>query len=97
MPDETIPIHGSKDVLAELEKSRESAARLLETLAEKIGAAPGMRGAAHGIGRAAQYVQAHSMREAITGIDKAARRRPGWAIAVAVALGFFVGRAVRSR
>ncbi len=87
----------SRDVLTELEKSRQSAARLLETLAQKLGAAPGMRGAAGGVQRAAHYVQAHSIRDAITGIDRAARRRPAYAIGIAVVLGFFVGRAIRSR
>ncbi len=87
----------SRDVLAELERSRRSAARLLETLAQKLGAAPGMRGAAGSVQRAAQYVQTHSWRDAITGIDRAARRHPAYAIAAAAMLGFFVGRAIRSR
>jgi hypothetical protein len=102
--DETIPGFrsdapnpASRDVLTELEKSRESAARLLETLAQKIGAAPGIRGAAGGVQRAAHYVQAHTVREAITGIDRAARRRPAYAIAIAVVVGFCIGRAIRSR
>ena len=97
MSDETIPVQNSRDVMAELEKSREAAARLLETLAQKIGVAPGMRGAADGVQRAAQYVHAHSVRDVIGGIEKAARRRPAYAVAIAVVAGFFIGRALRSR
>jgi ElaB/YqjD/DUF883 family membrane-anchored ribosome-binding protein len=95
--DETLSARGSQDLTAELEKSRESAARLLENLAQKIGAAPVVRSAAENVQRAAHYVQAHSVRDIFTGIDRAARRRPVAAIGIAVAAGFLLGRAIRSR
>lgn len=97
MSDETISAQGSHDLISELEKSRESAARLLESLAQKIGAAPAMRTAANGVQRAAHYVQAHSVKDVLNGIERAARRRPVASIAMAVVAGFLVGRALRSR
>lgn len=97
MPDETVSTQGSQDLIAELEKSRESAARLLESLAQKIGAAPVVRTAADGVQRAAHYVQAHSVKDVLNGIERAARRRPAATIAIAVVAGFLVGRAIRSR
>ncbi len=84
-------------MLSELERSRESAAQLLESLAQKIGTSPALRSAATGVHRAAHYVQAHSVREALTGLERAIRRRPGYSIAAAVVAGFLVGRALRSR
>jgi ElaB/YqjD/DUF883 family membrane-anchored ribosome-binding protein len=83
VPDETVSTQGPQDLMAELEKSRESAARLLESLAQKIGAA--------------HYVQAHSVKDVLNGIERAARRRPVATIAIAVVAGFLVGRAIRSR
>jgi hypothetical protein len=95
--EESISAHAPKDFTQELEKSRESAARLLETLAQKIGAAPAVRSAADSVQRAAHYVQAHSVKDVIAGIDRAARRRPAAAIGLAVLAGFLVGRAIRPR
>lgn len=95
--DETISTAGSHDLIAELDKSRESAARLLESLAQKLGATPVVRSAAGGVQRAAHYVQAHSVNDVLDGIERAARRRPVAAIGIAVAAGFLVGRALRSR
>lgn len=97
MPDESVSTQGSRDLIAELDKSRESAARLLETLAQKIGAAPVVHSAAEGVQRAAHYVQAHSVKDVLNGIGRAARRRPVASIAMAVVAGFLVGRAIRSR
>ena len=97
MADETVSAQGPQDIMAELDRSRESAARLLENLAQRIGAAPVVRSAADGVQRAAHYVQAHSVKDVITGIERAARRRPVAAIAIAVTAGFLVGKAIRSR
>ncbi len=97
MGEESISARAPQDLTQELERSRETAARLLETLAQKIGAAPGMRSAAGGVQRAAHYVQEHSVKEVLAGIDRAARRRPVAAIGLAVLAGFLVGRAFRSR
>jgi ElaB/YqjD/DUF883 family membrane-anchored ribosome-binding protein len=87
----------TQELQAELERSRESAARLLETLAEKIGAARAMRTAATGVQRAAHYVQVHSVKDVATEIDNAVRWRPVLSVALAVAAGFLVGRAIRPR
>ena len=89
--------NSSQDLEVELNKSRESAARLLETLAQKIGSARAVRTAATGMQRAAHYVQARSVREVATEIESAVRWRPALSIAVAVVAGFLVGRAIRSR
>jgi ElaB/YqjD/DUF883 family membrane-anchored ribosome-binding protein len=97
MPDETAPAQKPQDLAAELEQSRESAARLLENLARKIGATRAVRGAAGSIGRAAHYVQAHGMEDMAAGIGRLVRRRPAYSIAIALAAGFLVGRALRSR
>ena len=88
--DETLSAHNAHELHAEMEKSRESAARLLDTFAQKIGAHKAMREAAH-------YVQAHSVKDVATGLEKAVRSRPAPAIALAVLAGFLVGRALRSR
>ena len=97
MADETVSAQGSRDLMSELDQSRESAARLLENLAQKIGAAPVVRSAADSVQRAAHYVQAHSVKDVLNGIERAARRRPVAAIGIAVVAGFLVGRAIRSR
>jgi len=96
LADETISAHNARE-LQEVEKSRESAARLLESLAERIGANRAVRSAATGVQRAAHYVQAHSVKDVATGIERVVRRRPAAAIVVAVVAGFLVGRALRSR
>ena len=88
--DETLSAHNAHELRSEMEKSRESAARLLETFAQKIGAHRAMRGAA-------QYVQAQSVKDVATGIEKAVRRSPASAMALAVVAGFLVGRALRPR
>jgi ElaB/YqjD/DUF883 family membrane-anchored ribosome-binding protein len=95
--DETISARNASELQAEVEKSRESAARLLENLSRKIGASRAMRTAATSVQRAAHYVQAHSVRGVATGIDRAVRTRPAASIAIAVVAGFFIGRALRPR
>jgi len=84
-------------IQAELEKSRESAARLLDTLAQKIGAAPALRGAATGMHRAACYVHTHTVRELIAGMERKVRRRPAYSIGIAVVAGFVVGKLLKPR
>jgi ElaB/YqjD/DUF883 family membrane-anchored ribosome-binding protein len=95
--DEVTPTQYPKDVQAEFEKSRESAARLMESLAQKTGAVRAVRGAASGIGRAARYVQDRSVSDLATVMERLVRQRPAYSIAVAVVAGFVVGRALRSR
>ncbi len=70
---------------AELEQSERSAKRLLETLANKVGAA-----------RAAEYVKTHSARERAAELEEAATRRPLYALAAAVAAGFLLGCVLKS-
>jgi ElaB/YqjD/DUF883 family membrane-anchored ribosome-binding protein len=96
MADETISAHNARE-LQEVERSRESAARLLDTLAEKVGGNRAVRTAASGVQRAAHYVQAHGVKDVATGIERVVRQRPAASIAVAVVAGFLVGRALRSR
>jgi ElaB/YqjD/DUF883 family membrane-anchored ribosome-binding protein len=94
--DETISARNAHELL-EVERSRESAARLLENLAQKVGGSRAVRTAASGVQRAAHYVQAHGVKDVATGIERVVRRRPAAAIAIAVAAGFLIGRALRSR
>ena len=80
----------------ELEKSRESAARLLDSLAQKLRFPGAVRHAATGIERAAHYVQVHSVKDVATGIGRLVRRRPAPTLLLAVIAGFLVGRALRT-
>ena len=95
--DETVSARNAYELQAEVEKSRESAARLLDTLAQKIGAHRAVRTAASSVQRAAHYVQAHSVKDMATGLEEAVRSRPAVSIAIAAVAGFLVGRALRSR
>jgi len=87
----------AQELQRDFERSRESAARLLESLAQKIGSTRAVRTAATGVQRAAQYVQAHSVRDVATDLESAVRWRPAVSIAVAIVAGFLVGRAIRPR
>jgi hypothetical protein len=87
----------SEELQAQVEKSRESAARLLDSLAHKVGGYQFVRTAAIEVERAAHHVPAQSLKEVAAVIDRAVRRRPASAIAIAVVAGFLVGRALRSR
>jgi ElaB/YqjD/DUF883 family membrane-anchored ribosome-binding protein len=69
---------------AELRRSQQSALRLLEGLARKVGSS-----------RAAEYVRSHSAREIAEEVRLAASRRPVYAMAVAAAAGFILGCVVR--
>lgn len=97
MHDESFHAHNTQELLAEVEKSRESASRLLDSLAQKVGGNRAVRRAASDVQRAAHYVQAHSVKEVATEIERAVRSRPASAMAVAVVAGFLVGRVLRSR
>ena len=101
MADEIVPAANPHDLQTELDQSRESAARLLEAFARKLGSVAGRvplgRGAAVSVGRAARYVQHHSVRDMAAGIGRIVRRHPAPSIALAVVAGFLVGRALRSR
>ena len=68
---------------AELEESQRSAKQLLETLARKVGAA-----------RAA--IQTRSAREMAADLERAAVRRPAYALATAIAAGFLLGCLLKS-
>jgi len=94
--DETISARNAHELL-EVERSRESAARLLDNLAQKVGSSRAVRSAASGVQRAAHYVQERGVKDVATGIERAVRRQPAAAIAIAVAAGFVVGRALRAR
>jgi ElaB/YqjD/DUF883 family membrane-anchored ribosome-binding protein len=95
--DELTPAANPHDLQGELEQSRESAARLLDALARKLGTVGGMRGAACRAGRAARYVHDHSVRDMVAGIDRFVRRYPVPSAALAVVAGFLAGRVIRSR
>jgi ElaB/YqjD/DUF883 family membrane-anchored ribosome-binding protein len=95
--DETLSAHNARELLAEVERSRESAARLLDTFAQRVGGSRAVRTAASGVQRAAHYVQAHSAKDVAIGIERAVRSRPVSAMAIAVVAGFLAGRALRSR
>ena len=81
----------------ELERSRDSAARLMENLARKIGAAPAVRDTATGVRRAARYVHRHSENDGVTHVERFLRWRPAFSIGAAVVAGFLVARWLRSR
>lgn len=93
MAAEEAPAHNLEELKSDLEKSSQTAANLLDALARKLKATR----AAHRIGSAARYVQAHSMREVATGIERWIRRRPASAILAATIAGFVVGRALRPK
>ncbi len=97
MADEIVPARKPQDLQSELEQSRESAARLMDNLARKIGASRAVRNAANGVQRAAHYVQDHGLRDVAAGIDRAVRGRPATSVLIAVVAGFLVGRALTPR
>jgi ElaB/YqjD/DUF883 family membrane-anchored ribosome-binding protein len=94
---EALSVHNAHELQAEAEKSRESAARLLDSFARKVGGSRVVRSAASEVERAAHYVRAYPVKDVVAGIDRAVRGRPGSAIAIAAVAGFLVGRALRSR
>jgi len=80
---------------AELDRSRESSVRLLENLASRIGAKRVVQSAAGSVQRAAQYVQAHSVKDMASEVEQAVSRRPAYSIAAAVIAGYLLGCALR--
>jgi hypothetical protein len=68
-----------------LEHSQRAARRLLDTLARKVEDS-----------RAVHYVKTHSAREVATELKHAAKRRPVYALAAAVAAGFLLGCVLKS-
>jgi ElaB/YqjD/DUF883 family membrane-anchored ribosome-binding protein len=75
----------------EVERSRETAARLLEAFARKLRRHRAMQNAATGMERAAHYVQAYSWEEMAAGIERFAMQKPVAALSVAAAVGFVLG------
>lgn len=78
----------------EVERSRETAARLMEAFARKLRRHRAMRNAANGVERAAHYVQAYSWEEVSAGIERFAMQKPVAALSIAAAVGFVVGSAL---
>jgi len=97
VPDDVTPAPDAAELRSQIDRSRDSAAHLLEALAEKLGASRAARGAAKGVRRAAHYVQDHPVKEIAAGIGRAARERPATAIAIAMVAGFLIGRSLRRR
>jgi ElaB/YqjD/DUF883 family membrane-anchored ribosome-binding protein len=98
MADESAAAQSPQELQSELDQSRESAARLMESLARKLGATTKtVRKASGGVHRAAHYVQVHSAKDMAAELERLVRRRPAYSIAAAVVAGFLVGRALRSR
>ncbi len=99
MSEETLPAGNPRDLEGELEQSRQSAARLLEAFARKLGSVGGRmpfgRKAAGSFGRAARYVQDYAVRDMAAGIDRIVRKNPVPSIMLAVVAGFLVGRAIQ--
>jgi ElaB/YqjD/DUF883 family membrane-anchored ribosome-binding protein len=75
----------------EVERSRETAARLLEAFAQKLRRHRATRNAASGMERAAHYVQAYTWEEMAAGIERFAIQKPVAALSIAAAVGFVVG------
>jgi ElaB/YqjD/DUF883 family membrane-anchored ribosome-binding protein len=78
----------------EVERSRETAARLLETFAQKLRRHRATRNAASGMERAAHYVQAYTWEEMAAGIERFAIEKPVAALSIAAAIGFVVGSVI---
>ena len=83
-------MNGTDELEGELARSRETAGRLLETLAGKVHAIPAVR-------NAAQYWQDHSARQMAVDVRRAVRRNPAPVIAVALVAGFLLGCALYVR
>ncbi len=79
----------TNEIQAELEQSRVSAARLLESLALKLRAV-------RPVNQTVDYLQSHSPREMAAGVGRLVRRRPVYAVVAAVVAGLLVGSAVRA-
>jgi ElaB/YqjD/DUF883 family membrane-anchored ribosome-binding protein len=95
MPDEAVPAQSQQDLESELNKSKQSSARLLDDLARKVGSNRTLRSATQGVQRAAHYVQEHSAKDIAVEAERLMRKQPVVTIAVAITAGFLVGRAIR--
>ncbi len=95
MSEEAVPAQNRQDLESELTQSKQSSARLLDDLARKVGSNRTIRSATQGVQRAAHYVQEHSAKDIAAEMERLMRKQPVVTIAVAVAAGFLVGRAIR--
>jgi ElaB/YqjD/DUF883 family membrane-anchored ribosome-binding protein len=95
MPEKAVPAKNQQDLESELNKSKQSSARLLDDLARKVGSNRTVRIATRGVQRAAHYVQEHSAKDIAVKAERLVRKQPIVTIAAAVAAGFLVGRAIR--
>jgi len=86
--DESVSARLPRELQIELEQSRASSARLMESLARKI-KAPAFRRSA--------VAPSRTVREMAAGIEKQVRKRPLPAILAAVVAGYLIGRALRHR
>jgi hypothetical protein len=77
MPDRTAAADAGTNWEAELERSRQASGRLLEMLARKLG-----------VSREAGPMTARGL---ASGLERAARRRPLYALAAAVGAGLLLG------
>ena len=97
MAEESQSAFTPENLDVELEKSRASAAHLLETLAQKLRVRPAIRQATSGIGRAAHYVQGGSVKGFAARLNRTVRKRPVTCILIAAAAGFLTARSLRHR
>jgi ElaB/YqjD/DUF883 family membrane-anchored ribosome-binding protein len=105
-PEQGSPTASSESIHNEIERQRQSSARLLDNFAAKLGAVASRGGrtaggavryAADNVQRAAHYVQGDSLKETAREIERFIRRRPAPSLIVAAAAGFLLGRALGSR
>jgi hypothetical protein len=82
MTDEIAPAGIPETLEADLKRSEQSARRLLENLARKLGATT-------------EYVKTHSARDIVETVRRAALTRPVYALVAAAAAGFALGCVVR--
>jgi hypothetical protein len=82
------PLPSARTLMEQVEKERQTSARLLESFAAKLGlvASRGSRSARVKL----------PLSEMATGIDNMVRMRPGSSFLFAVVAGYLVGRAIRS-
>ncbi len=95
LADDTTPAQSDRELEAELNRSRESAVRLLEGFARRMGMA--RHTAEVKLHRTMEYVQTRSVRNVAAGLGGMARRRPLQAFAAAAVVSYLITRAVRTR
>jgi ElaB/YqjD/DUF883 family membrane-anchored ribosome-binding protein len=89
-------------IRTELEKQRQTSARLLQDMAAAITRSAGnvrrrADSAARRTGQAAQYVQERYVREMVTGAGRVIRRHPAASLTAVVLAGFLIGRSLARR